>query len=365
MTRRRIAFIIHSLGPGGAERVVSELANNLSNEYDTTIITLVGGTPFYKLNPNIRLIHCSKEMKRSSNMFQSTYNGFGRVATIIKNLKKYNIELAISFMTTANIYAIWASKITSIPCIISERANHEINILPKSLQKIRNFSYKFCNYLVVQTEGNKKFYHNILPNKKILVIQNPVGESLRTLRNLSNDSKKKNTILNVGSFKPGKGQELLIKAFSSIPHDDWQIIFAGEGPCKNTNLALVQNLNLVDKIQFVGNKTNIDEYYNSATIFVFTSEHEGFPNALLEALYFGVPCISTNCPYGPSDLITDGENGFLIPVGNQKMLEKRLIELMSNVDLRNQFTKKALSSTVKFEMELIANNWKKYINQLL
>ncbi|SIS51237.1 GalNAc-alpha-(1-_4)-GalNAc-alpha-(1-_3)-diNAcBac-PP-undecaprenol alpha-1,4-N-acetyl-D-galactosaminyltransferase [Zobellia uliginosa] len=366
MERKKIAFVIYSLGSGGAERVVTGLANDLIKRHDIIIITLIKATPFYSLDQRIQIVHCSEEIKTNTNVIRSLLDGVNRVKAIQKFIKQFHIELLISFMTTSNIYSIWAAKWSKIPCIISERANHNVDIPPKSLIKLRNYSYKYCDFLIVQTEGNKEYYTKIISPNKIVVIQNPVGKLLQSKRQLNlNSNHRKQHILNVGSLKSGKAQDLLINAFANIPNVDWKLIFVGDGPLKQELIKLAENLGVSNQTLFVGKKKDVHTYYNEASIFVFTSEHEGFPNALMEALFFGIPSISTNCPYGPSDLISDGENGFLIPVGNQKILESKLIELMKNKELQDKFRTKAIESTKNLRVDIISEKWEKYINQLV
>ncbi len=124
-------------------------------------------------------------------------------------------------------------------------------------------------------------------------------------------------------------------------------------------------MGVADQIDFEGAQKDVASYYNKATMFVFTSEHEGFPNALLEALYFGLPSISTNCPHGPADMITDGENGFLVPVGDEEALAKKIEVLMKDEILRQSFSQNALESTKKYEMEHIAAQWMQVINEVV
>lgn len=365
MKRKTIAFVIYNLESGGAERVITELANSFVSDYKVFIITLVKTKPFYKLNSEVNLLYCSEKVKNRTNPLKSIVDGVSRVRTLTEIIKKNNIQLIIGFMTTSNIYAIWASKLCRIPCIVSERANHEIYKLPKLQTLIRDISYKLCNYLVVQTSANKHFYSKKLSPSKIIVIPNPIANALATKRTPKLNKSKCNIILNVGSFKKGKAQELLISAFANIDNRGWQIIFVGDGPTKQKNLNLTKKLNLKQQISFVGKQKNIHEFYNNASLFVFTSEHEGFPNALLEALYFGIPTISTNCKHGPSELITNKKNGFLIPVGDQNMLQKKLSELMENEVLQNKFKENAMKTTERYQLDFIADVWRNYIEKLL
>ena len=363
--RKKIAFVIYGLGSGGAERVIVELANNLVESYEVFLITLVKTEPFYKPDQSIKLLHCSENTKTSTNPIMSTANGLYRIEKLRRILKNYKVELAIGFMTSSNIYAICASKLRGIPCIISERSNHNIKKLSKSLELVRNLSYKFCNYLIVQTNGNKNYYEKFLENSKIIVIANPISKDFENTRKTNIDVKKDKIILNVGSFKEGKAQYLLIKAFCNINDKDHRIVFVGDGPTKNDHIKLVKKLKLENRIVFAGKQKQISQYYNQAMIFVFTSEHEGFPNALLEALFFGIPTISTNCEHGPNDLITDGVNGFLIPVGDQQELEKKLTKLLQDKILQQNFSENAMKSTSKYNIADISASWRKYIETLI
>ncbi|SHJ38570.1 glycosyltransferase family 4 protein [Pseudozobellia thermophila] len=365
MKRKKIAFVIYNLESGGAERVITELANNFVNNFEVFIITLVKTDPFYELNPNVNLLYCSEKVKKHTNPIKSIIDGMSRVSTLSKIIKRNKIQLVIGFMTTSNIYAIWASKLCHIPCIISERANHSIYKLPKLQTFVRDISYKLCNYLVVQTDANRQFYSSKLSPSKIIVIPNPIATALTNKRNLQLNKPKDNIILNVGSFKKGKAQELLISAFSNIKKEGWKIVFVGDGPTKQKNLDLTKELNLENRISFVGKQQNVHEFYNRASLFVFTSEHEGFPNALLEALYFGIPTISTNCEHGPSELIVNQKNGFLIPVGDQDMLEQKMVELMENETLQYKFKENAMKSTESYQLDFIANIWRNYIEKLV
>lgn len=352
----KITFVIYGLGSGGAERAVTGLANHWVSCHDISILTLVKTKPFYPLDPKINLEYCLEDSKSTTNILQSLRDGLFRIKRVIEHLRKEKSEVVISFMTTSNIYTIWAAKWVGIPCIVSERSNHAVFPLPKKLSVLRNYSYKFCTLLIVQTIGNKNFYESFLPSSKIRVLPNAVATSLKKVRKTSLKHKER-IILNVGSFKNGKAQDLLIKAFAKIAPTDWRLVFVGGGPNLNQFKKLATEMNIAHQIDFEGQQKDIAQYYNKAGMFVFTSEHEGFPNALLEALYFGIPTISTNCPHGPADLIKDGVNGFLVPVGNQDALQQKMRQLMKDEGLRKKFSSKAITMTKRYEMEHIAKHW--------
>lgn len=360
MKRKKIAFIIPSLETGGAERVVSSLANELIDDFDVTIIAYYNCTPFYKLDERIDFKFCKIDYIKGENSLMTHFQLFTRTYKILKSKK---INLVIGFMSTANIYAIVSSKLLRIPNIISERSNPNYNDISNFWVKLRRLIYPYANKLVIQTNGIKDYFNDIINEEQFETIKNPLAKDLILKRDLN--SIKDKLILNVGRLSPSKNQDLLIKAFANIDHKDWKLIIVGEGEFKKELSRLIDFYKLEDKVILIGNEPNVSKYYNTASIFAFTSKHEGFPNVLTEALYFGLPTISTNCSFGPSELINDLENGFLIPVGDQIQLEEKLKILMTDSDLRKKFSNNAINSTVNFEGTKISLKWKSLITKLL
>lgn len=361
--KSNVAFVISSLNAGGAERVVTNLANELVNSFDITIILLYKCTPFYKLDKKISVVYCSETYNPNPNIFQSIKNHFTLFSSILKILKEKQIDISIGFMTTSNIYLSFASKLNSKPCIISERIHPDHYHLSRFWNKIRKIAYPFAHFLVVQTESIKEYFEPFINSEKIKIIKNPLSTELIEKR--KSYSIKKNIILNVGRLDRQKHQDLLIRAFFNLNNDNWEVVLVGEGPLRNEYENLIHTLGLDQKISLIGNVTNIEDYYNNASIFVFTSRYEGFPNALTEAMYFGLPCISTDCPSGPSEIIQSGKNGFLISVEDQYHLEIKLETLMADENLRQKFSRNAIESTIEFQPQVISTIWENLINKVL
>ncbi|SIQ77758.1 glycosyltransferase family 4 protein [Maribacter ulvicola] len=363
----KIVFIIYGLQAGGAERAVTGLANYWAETHNVSIITLVNTKSFYPLNSKIKRYFCLEQPKEKTTILQSLKDVFLRLKKLKYFLKKENPDVVLSFMMKTNIYSTWVAKSLKIPCIVSERANHDFDKLPRMQERLRDFSYRYISKLVVQTEGNKNYYQKTVELSKIKVIPNGVADTLQNQRNtqtLKNCTKEK-IILNVGAFRNGKAQDILIKSFAKIKAPDWRLIFLGQGPNLEKIKNLVIKLGISNRVEFAGAKQNVAFFYQQASLFVFTSEHEGFPNALLEALYFGLPCISTNCPHGPADLIKNGQNGYLVPVGNQEQLTRKIIELIEDSELRKRFSAEAIVNSRKYEMETIANQWMNLIKSVV
>lgn len=363
MEKKRIAFIISSLSPGGAERVVSNLANSLVDTYEVSILLLFKNEPFYKLDDRITIYNCSDAYEVNKTRIKSIFIQLQIIFKIYSYLKKHKINIAIGFMTTTNIYSIIASKMANIPCIVSERIHPEYSSLTKFWSKIRQFVYPLSARVIVQTEAIKTYYLSFLKDNQLQIIKNPLSDSLINSRNP--EIKKERIILSVGRLSPQKNHQMLIEAFHEMNLKDWQLHIIGDGRKRQYYNEMISSYGLQKRIKLIGNVTNIADYYNTSSIFAFTSNFEGFPNALTEAMAFGMACISTDCPSGPSELIKNNENGYLIPVGDKAMLKEKLNSLVNNDSIRQKFETEAIKSTSIYSTKTITHEWDKLINTVL
>lgn len=363
MNKKKLAFVISSLSPGGAERVVSNLANNFVDNYDVSIITIFNDKPFYKLDHRIQIFNCLDEYENEKSKVKSAFIQLKSVSNIYSLLKKNQIDLVIGFMTTANIYSIFASRVAGISCIVSERIHPEYSNLSNFWSRVRKLIYPYANKIIVQTTAIKKYYLTFLEEAQLEIVKNPLSDSLIKKRKLN--TIKKPILLTVGRLSHQKNHKMLIEAFNEINLENWELHIVGEGRNRSEYEALISNYNLNDRVKLIGNVTNIEDYYNTSSIFAFTSNFEGFPNALTEAMAFGLPCISTDCPSGPSELIKDGVNGFLIPVGDKNQLKEKLTLLVNNLKLRETIGEKAMKSTAAFEAKNVTLVWNELIKNTL
>ncbi|MCX7548394.1 glycosyltransferase family 4 protein [Xanthomarina sp. F1114] len=362
--RKPITFILSSLDPGGAQRVVCVLANNLVHSYDISIITFYQGPVFYKLDKRIKVNYCKPKYvhNRHRTLFHSLIMHVQLISKIKSILKKNKTSLIIGFMTTPNIYSVIVSKWTKVPCVISERVHPEYSTINLFWRKVRRIIYPYTNLLVVQTQEIKDYFLDDIKEDKITIVKNPIDQKLSHSR--KPDYIKENIILNVGRLEEQKNQELLIRAFANLNLKDWSLIIIGEGKKRKELELLIKQLGLKEQVILMGNLTNVSEYYNKAKVFAFTSKFEGFPNALAEAMHFGLACISTDCPSGPSELIENNKNGILIPSEDIIALENGLNKLVNSYKLRKEFGKSAIESTKELELSTITKKWLEIINMV-
>lgn len=362
--KKHIAFVIGALSPGGAERVITNLSNSLVKDYKVTIITFIESDPFYTLNESVNVVSCFKELKNPKSFLGSLKLNYAILKKVSKITKQEKIDLLIGFITQANIKAVLAAKLNRIPCLISERNDPLKNDIPKFWTILRKYVYPRANCLIVQTKKVKQVYERMIKAKDMVVLPNPISSELSKLRK-EYSTDRENIILSVGTFNNDKRQERIISAFHQLQLRDWKLILLGEGPNESKLKTLIKELKLTDKVEMIPKVRNVHDYYNKASIFAFASKAEGFPNVLLEAMHFGLPSLSTDCNYGPSELIINGENGFLSPVDNQAVFVEYLQKLVKNEDLRLAFSKKSQKTTEKFLDTYVTSSWRDLISQHL
>ena len=350
MSDKTVGFLISSLNAGGAERVVSLLANEMSLTRKVVVITLSNDPPFYQLNDSIVLKQLGVS-NPSSSPLKAILSNLTLVYKIWALIKSQSIKHLICFMTTSNVLGIITGKfISKINVTISERANPNIEILGY-WDFLRRKTYSFCDTLVVQSDEIKNYFKQFVAVHKIKIIPNPI-------KIISEKHFKKETIiLTVGRIDRNKNQEQIIRSFARIKNNEWKLIVCGDGPLKSELKDLTTRLNIDNKVEFTGIVKNIEDYYERASVFAFSSLSEGFPNVLLEAMNHNCACISTDCPTGPGMLIRHNKNGFLIPSGNENLYDSYLQSLIMDENLRNNFVNNGQKVLQNYSMESIAPKW--------
>lgn len=363
MSKPKIAFVLPALNMGGAQRVVTVLANALVRHYDVFIITFTNTKRYYSLDDNITLINCVDKIDPSKSAFQAIKSNFILIKRIHSIVKKHKIDLLIGFLTSANIITTLVANFCNLPVIISERNNPYSQKISKIWELMRSFTYPRANFVVVQTETIKSFYSGKIKEDRLRILPNPISPELTYQRNAN--TKKENLILNAGRLTDQKAQDVLIKAFARIEKTDWKLIIAGEGSNREKYEKLIQELGLGEKVLLLGRQKNIYALYNKSRIFAFSSIYEGFPNALIEAMHFGLACVSTDCPTGPSELIEDGKNGYLVPMNDDEAFAEKLTVLMNDSEESEAFGKLAKKAVEKLEVNTVAEKWNQLISNCL
>lgn len=357
-----IALVIYSLGPGGAERVMANMANYWSETgWKITIITQSTAPPFYHLHDQVLTVSL-KSANNSPHILATICRNFRTTLKLIKILKRNQIDIVVSFMTTTNVMSVIAARSLRLPVIISERYNPWKFTPPTTWRVFRKWIYPFADKIVVQSIESRNFFNAFCKKNKVEVIYNPVSIPLNPIKEYNPSGIK--TILSVGRLKYVKGYDLLIQAFANLKAPDWQLCIVGEGEERSNLEKLIADLGLKRRVLLPGQSGKVEDYYRNASLFVLSSRAEGFPNCLAEAMSYGLPCVSMDCETGPSVLIKNGENGLLIPNKKTEQLTAALQYLIDSPDIREQYGKAAHESMKEFGMDIIMDQWNSLINEL-
>jgi GalNAc-alpha-(1->4)-GalNAc-alpha-(1->3)-diNAcBac-PP-undecaprenol alpha-1,4-N-acetyl-D-galactosaminyltransferase len=234
----------------------------------------------------------------------------------------------------------------------------------KSIGKVhnilRNLLYKQAAGLIVQTHDAAQIACRYKRNMNIKIIGNPVEKKE------TNTVERENIILTVGRLVKTKNIDRLIKIFSKVNSEHkWKLVIVGDDAQGQHNLNILKKLSydlgMSNYIKFEGFKRNVDQYYGKSKIFAFASSSEGFPNVIGEALSSGLPVVSYNCVAGPSEMINDGANGFLVPVYDDEMFAEKLQFLMHNKDIRSCMSSEAIKLIDKFDSRIVSEQFYDFI----
>lgn len=347
----KLLFVIPSLGSGGAERVASTLINEWAVKKNITIdiIVLNEGDDFYLLNPNVN-VH-KLNYKGGQRAIRKLISLFILLFKLHFVINKINPSVILSFIREANIFTLLATLLTKNKVVISERDSPSAHV-SWGYNILRKITYPWAKSLIAQTTDYKNYISTIVDKSNIVVIPNPIREII------FNEIPREKIILNVGRLIHEKGQLLLLQAFSKIKdNNDWKLVILGGGVLKDVLLQEAEKLNIRDRVHLMGVSDNVDDWLNRASIFAFSSISEGFPNALLEAMVAGVPCVSFNCISGPKDIIVNGKNGYLVEVGNIDEFAKKINFLINNEQTRNSFSSESMLIAKKYTVDSIAEQY--------
>ncbi len=356
----KLALFISSLGSGGAERVLSDLANHWAKAgHEVHLITFASENeiPFYPLDKNIRL-HPLDLLDETSSFFKRGLNIIKRLWVIRNAVKTIRPDRILSFIDITNITVLMAILGLNIPVIVSERTDPHFHLIPGLYARLRLWLYPYSNKTIVQTKSAQSFFSD---QDNIQIIPNAVPNSQYQVGYRDSVT----TILSVGRLVQSKDFDVLIRSFSNIADDlpNATLTIYGEGAERQNLEDLIHLLKLENRVFLPGAVKNIQEKLAETDLFVFPSRYEGFPNALCEAMAVGLPVIASNCS-GNVDVVEDGVNGVLFPVGDEEALMNQIKNLCCDAELREKLGRKALEISSTYSPEKIYRLWDETVIKL-
>jgi N-acetylgalactosamine-N,N'-diacetylbacillosaminyl-diphospho-undecaprenol 4-alpha-N-acetylgalactosaminyltransferase len=371
--KKNLSILIYSLASGGAERVVSILLHELKEAYNITLF-LMNDTIFYNIPENIKIVYLENS--------DSNEGGIKKLLKLPVLAWRYNklnrSEVSLSFMNRPNYINIFAKLMgMKSKVVVSERISPSQEyktdgIKDKISRLLIKSLYSKADKIVPNAIGIQKDLESNfgIESQKIVVVNNLIDLSkVNVLQNEPIDFRDhKFTFVAIGRMQSQKNHKLMIDAMKSI---DAKLYIIGDGELKSElQQQIVQN-SLQNKVILLGRQSNPYSFLAQADCFVFSSNYEGFPNVLLEALACGLPVISTDCQSGPREILAPNsdyskqlvenielcEYGILTPIENEKKLEEAMMLMINDENLRKSYKEKAKERANDFDTRKIINEW--------
>ena len=360
----KIGFLIKDLSSGGAERATVSLANYFAlrgNSVD--IITFKGTDSFYPLEDEVKVHPADLGEIEQSASFKRLFGSIGRMIKIRKLVKSLELDVLIGMSFAMTWYTVLATLFTKTKSVGTERSNPYRYKASKINTFLRKLFYYFTDGYVFQTRRAAGFFGGKKSDQDIII---PNAIFNETVYSLSPPAERKKIICATGRLIKLKRFDMLIDSFASIADQipEYTLFIFGEGEEKDALQGQIDSLGLGKRIILAGTDPQAVKFVNHASVFVLSSDFEGMPNALLEALAMGVPCVSTRCEMGPDELIEDGESGILIDVGNGEQLSQAMLRIIKDPEFSRKLSENGRKLLKTHSIESISRQWLDYLNRI-
>ncbi|MDY6367319.1 MAG: glycosyltransferase [Clostridia bacterium] len=356
----KITFFTSALSGGGAERVVCNLSSFLAVKgHDVTVLTVGESAKTYGLNERVKVL----SLEGKSRIKFSALRALVKLKRLKKYVKNCKDDLIVAFLPKPIKALMHYKKFAKCPIILCERC------FPKAYDKktVKSMlnAFKSADGTVFQTEEIKKFYSDKIALKNSMVIPNAVNTGF-DFQPFNGERRK--VIVAAGRHSEQKNFELLIDAFSEVVKEfsDFTLEIYGKGKLTPKYIERCKELGIENKVLFPGFCEDMSVRLYGASLFVMSSDYEGIPNALIEAMAAYTPCVSTDCAGGGArTLIEDGVNGIIVPVGDKSALAKAIKRVLADKSFAEKLSLNAGKIKEEFSAENIYAEWEKYFSEII
>lgn len=352
----KVTLFIGSVYGGGAERVTCDFASYLvQHGHRAEILTMSETKESYELDDRVTKSSLLPLKDRKNKIWNISI----RFPRLWKYLRKSDSDVYVVMLPKTTIMLLMFRWMTKARVIASERVDPAV--YPTQIARLLKKYAGKADGFVFQTEDARAWYGDSVEKIKTAVIPNAINPVF--IKEPYTGERRK-IIAGAGRLKDQKNFALLIHAFAMIADEfpEYSLVIYGEGEKRAELESLVNELNLKGRVSLPGNIRNIVDVMEKNSMFILSSDFEGMPNALMEAMALGLPCISTDCPCGgPRFLIQDGVNGVLVPVGDVYAMSMAMRRLLSNKQNRMQIGTSAVEIQNRLAPDKIYGEWEQFI----
>lgn len=367
----RVTLVVPSLRSGGAERAVAIIAGFWAGRgREVTLITTEPvSTDFYPLDPRVRRVALGLPTPAASAAKWTVVRHVRRVVRgLRRELAASRPDVVISFMEFTNILTLLAARGLRIPVVVMEQIDPRMFDIHPVWNWLRRVLYPRARAIVVQTESVRGWADASFPRSPVEVVPNPLlppAASESDARPARLPSGR--VVAAMGRLVPQKGFDLLLPAFArcAAHHPEWSLVILGEGSDRADLERLAAELGVAERVHMPGTLSDPFAVLRHADMFVLSSRYEGLPYALLEAMAVGLPVVSTDCPSGPSEVISDGVDALLVPPEDVGALAAAMDRLMGDAAERARLAARSPDVLVRFGIERVMDRWEAVVHRVL
>lgn len=363
MKSKKFIFYVNSLIKAGAQRVILNLTESLlSKGHQVVIVTTTIYEPEYDLPEGARRIFPDiTEEEITNNRIVNFKRRFLKLRNVWKTEKP---DVIVSFIGKNNFMAILTAWGLHIPVVASVRGEPKAEYYNKMQEFFAKTLMGKADGLILQTPDAKKYFPKWI-QKKAVILENPLNSEFIDEYYIG---ERENEIVSVGRIDSNKNQKLIVDAFHQIAEEipEVKLVLYGDGEGKEQLADYVRKSPYKERILLPGAVSNVKERIRKSKIFVLSSNTEGMPNALMEALALGIPCISTDCPCGGPRMLMEGkENGILVPVGDSEKMAEAMRTILRNEELWQKYSKNAYKITEELNLKKVNDRWEQYLYSIM
>lgn len=351
-------IVTHKMSGGGCERVIAQLLNCFANDGIECILATECGVPsFYDLPTNVRQIYLGFDETLKPGKIPHAYK------KLRKLVKSERPDVVLALPEKVNVWTVLFLLGTGVPVVVSERNDPHRHPENKIKRMLRFLVYPFAKGFIFQTQEAADYFSRRIRSRGV-VLDNPLDTERIPA---PYEGARRPVIAAAGRLHSQKNFAMLIRAFAQFykTHHAYSLVIYGEGPERKELMRIASMLGVARSVELPGQSKTLLKDMNDCSVFVLSSDYEGMPNVLIEAMACGLPCIATDCPIGGvRSLIEDGENGLLVQTGDEKRMVEAMCAVADDPELAQKLGANAAKIQQRLDEAVVAAEWRRYLERI-
>lgn len=355
---KKLMIVTHKMSGGGCERVIAQLLGCFARDgIECKLVTECGVPSFYDLPESVEQIYLTFDKNLPASRIPKAYK------KLRKLVRQEQPDLVLAMPEKVNVWTVLFLLGTGVPVVVSERNDPHRHPESKIKRALRRMVYPYARGFVFQTQEAAAYFSKPIRERGI-VLDNPLDVNRIPARYTG---ERRRVVAAAGRLHEQKNFELLIRAFARFykTHHEYSLVIYGEGPERERLIKTANRLGIAGAVELPGQSKTLLQDIVDCSMFVLSSDYEGMPNVLIEAMASGLSCIATDCPIGGVHaLMTDGVDGLMIPVGNERALTQAMARLADDAELADRLGASALSIRTRLDEARVAAEWRRYLESI-